>query len=124
PARERALADARVPDHGDERGATVLGDAAIARAQELDLAVPADEDRLEPPDTPAPRQGESAYERTALDPVRESLCLHDPRRTELEGSSRGVSGSGVDEDVLRAGRLLEPRAEVDDRTGHERAVLA
>ena len=74
-------------------------------------------------DAPRPHERERADEPPAGDAAGLALRLDRRRLVELEGAARCRDRALADEDLARAGRLLEPCGDVDGVAGHERAAL-
>ena len=97
----------------------LLDGATVRRKQQLELAVAADERLLQPADAPRPHQRQRPRERGAHDAVLLPLGLHPPRVAELERAPHERSRALSDEDLVRPGRLLEARRDVDRVPGDE-----
>ena len=121
---EPCLADSRVAHDRDQVRLAAIDRVAVARPQELQLPLPADEGGSQPTHAAGAHEGEGADETPAGDAVGLSLGLDGARLVELEGASHDGNSPLADEDLPGSGSLLEPGADVDRIAGHERAALA
>ena len=118
---EPGLADSRRPDEGEQPTGARSDDVGEVRTEPFTLASAADHGTLELPRDPRGRQVEPA------EPVgNDRLGLSLDRELDALGGD-GVANQpqrGVpQEDFPRAGRLLEPRRDVDRVTRDERVAL-
>src|SRR6266542_2403432 len=122
-ADEPRLADAGIADDRDQLRLATSGHPAVCVLQLCQLAVATDEGRPQSADAARAHQRQGAHELAALNTARLSLRVDRPRLSEFECAADGRDCPFADEDLARAGGLLQPRADVDGVAGHERAAL-
>ena len=121
--KEPGLAHPGITDDRDQGRPAAGDDAAIGLPQVRQLAVAADERRLQAAEPARAHQRQRAHELAAADPAGFARRLDGGRLGELERAARGRHRPLADQDLPRGGRPLQKRADVDCITGGQRAAL-
>ena len=121
-ANEPGLAHSRVAHDRDEVRLLLRDGATVGRLKQVELGLPADEDRFTSPDPAGPHEGDRAPEPAASNAAGLSLRLDLPGLLELERSANGCDRPVADQDLSGLRRLLEPRRNIDGIAGQEGAA--